>query len=397
MLRPFREILSLPGALAFSTAGLLARLPISMVSLGVIVLVSYTSGSYSLAGAVAAAFMIARAVCSPSLARFVDQRGQRRVMVPATIVHCLALAGLITAAIVELHAWVLFATAIIAGAAVGSVGSLVRARWVHVTANPAQRHTAFSWEAMVDEMVFMIGPILVTALAARIHPAAGMVTALLAVAVGSLILYTQRDTEPAPSGTSSGGGSSVLRIPAVLIVIVAFIFAGSGLGAVDVVVVAFTREHGIAGYSGLLLAVLALGSLLAGFVYGSVQWKSKDGARLMGTLALLALMSAGLPASGNVFFVTLALFGIGVTVAPTIIGGNSVVQAYARPEQLTEALAWISTALGIGISLGSAMAGQAVDRFDAHTAFWVVTACSVAAMITGLLGARPLLRRPAAG
>lgn len=223
-----------------------------------------------------------------------------------------------------------------------------------------------------------------------------MVTALLAVAVGSTILYSQRSTEPAPTGSKSGTGGSVLRIPAVLVVIFAFIFAGSGLGAVDVVVVAYTRELGIAGYSGLLLAVLALGSLLAGFVYGSVQWKSKDGVRLIVTLALLAVMSAGLPLSGNVFFVTATLFGIGISVAPTIIGGNAVVQAYARPEQLTEALAWISTALGIGISAGSAVAGQAVDAFDAHTAFLVVPGFSVVAMLTGFVGARPLLQRPEA-
>lgn len=391
---PFREILRIPGALGFSAAGMLARWPISMLSLGIVVMLSYTSGSYGLAGAVAAVFMIARAVFSPPVARLVDRRGQRRIMTPVVLVHCLALPGLIAAAVAGLPAWVLFGTAIVAGAAVGSVGSLVRARWVSVVQNAAQRHTAFSWEAMIDEVIFMTGPILVTTLGARIHPAAGLVAALVAVAIGSLLFYGQRRTEPAPQPATSGHAGSVLRLTTVLVVVIMFIFAGAGMGSLDVVVVAYAREHGIAGMAGFLLAVLALGSLLAGFVYGSRRWQSGDGPRFLVTVVLLAIMSIGLPASGNIPFLALALFGMGMTVAPTIIGGNAVVQSHAQPEQLTEALTWISTGLGIGISVGSAVAGQAVDRFDARTAFLVVTGFCFAVALVGLLGRKPLTRRP---
>ena len=55
MLDTYRRVLALPGALAFSLSGLLGRLPISMISLGIVLLVSTRTGSYSLAGSVSAA------------------------------------------------------------------------------------------------------------------------------------------------------------------------------------------------------------------------------------------------------------------------------------------------------------------------------------------------------
>src|SRR5699024_7774418 len=192
---PFREVLSLPGAIAFSLAGMLARFLISMLSLGIVVMLSYTSDSYGLAGFVAAVAMIARAVCAPPLARWVDRFGQRRVMAPAVLIHCLAVPALIASALLGLPPWILVGFSIIAGATVGSVGSLVRARWVNITDGPSMLRTAFSWEAIIDELVFMIGPIFVTVLGAQIHPAAGLVAALMAVAIGSLIFYGQTRTE----------------------------------------------------------------------------------------------------------------------------------------------------------------------------------------------------------
>lgn len=387
---PFRDVLASPGAMAFSVAGMFARFPIAMLSLGIVVMLSYTSGSYSLAGFVAAVAMIARAVVSPALARWVDRLGQRRVMAPVVIVHCIAVPGLIAAALAGLPLWLLFVFAIIAGATVGSVGSLVRARWVQVTNSQASLRTAFSWEAIVDEMVFMVGPIVVTTLGARLHPAAGLLAALVAVGIGSAFFYRQTSTEPAPQPNTPHGGSSVLRTAAILVAVIMFVFLGAGMGAVDVVVVAYTNEQGKAAMGGALLAILAFGSLLAGFMYGSVRWRSTDGQRLLATIALLALMTIGLPVSGNIYILAIVLFFTGTTIAPTIIGGNAVVQAAAMPEQLTEALTWISTALSIGISVGSAAAGQATDQFGAQTAFLVVTVCCFAAAITGLAGFKSL-------
>src|SRR5205809_8061173 len=75
---PYLEILRLPGALAFSAAGFLARMPMSMFSLGTVLLVAATTGRYGLAGLVAAAGAVGYALGAPPLARLVGRFGQRR-------------------------------------------------------------------------------------------------------------------------------------------------------------------------------------------------------------------------------------------------------------------------------------------------------------------------------
>ena len=80
MFTTYRRVLTLPGALVFSGSGLVARLPISMVSLGIVLLVSTRTGSYSLAGTVAAAYLIANALFAVPQARLIDRLGQSRVL-----------------------------------------------------------------------------------------------------------------------------------------------------------------------------------------------------------------------------------------------------------------------------------------------------------------------------
>src|SRR3954465_1215709 len=97
MFSPYRRVLGMPGALVFSMSGLVARLPISMISLGIVLLVSTRTGSYSLAGAVSASFLIATAALSVPQARLIDRLGQRTVLAPAVTVFIIGLTGVMVA------------------------------------------------------------------------------------------------------------------------------------------------------------------------------------------------------------------------------------------------------------------------------------------------------------
>src|SRR6188768_4282531 len=127
MLQPYRDVLTRPGALAFSGAGVLARLPMSMVGIGIVLMISALYGSYGLAGRVSAVYVVAQALCSPQLARLVDRHGQARVMRPAVAVASVGLVTLVVAARADSNPWLLYVAAAVTGAAVGSFGSLVRA------------------------------------------------------------------------------------------------------------------------------------------------------------------------------------------------------------------------------------------------------------------------------
>ena len=392
MLQPYRDVLARPGALAFSSAGVLARLPMSMVGIAVVLAVSEIYGSYGLAGQITAVYVIVHSICAPLLARLVDRHGQARVMRPAIGVAAVGLVGLIAALLVEASPWLLFAAAIVTGSSIGSVGALVRARWTHVLRDPQAIHTAYSLEAALDEFVFVVGPIVAAVLATNVAPTAGLWIPTIALLTGGMLLFAQHATEPpvvrrdpeVPRG-------SILAAGGMVVLSVVFAGIGSIFGATDVATVAFAEEQGAKSSAGLVLAVFALGSMLSGLAYGLRHWLSPLWRRFaigvvgLGVGASLFLLVTSLPMLAAVMFVT------GFSIAPTLVNGNNLVQALVPHEQLTEGLTWVGTALGVGVSIGASVAGGAIDRVGSHGGFLVVIGSAGLAVVAALI-ALPTLR-----
>ncbi|HWS57764.1 MAG TPA: MFS transporter, partial [Actinotalea sp.] len=374
MLQPYREVLSRPGALAFSAAGALARLPMSMVGIGIVLMVSELYGSYGLAGRVSAVYVVTHAICSPPLARLVDRHGQARVMRPALAVSALGLTGLVVVALLHGSPWWLYAAAIVTGASLGSIGALVRARWTHLLTDSRDLHTAYSLESALDELVFIIGPVLATVLATAVQPTAGLVVPIAAVLVGGLLFLGLRGSEPPPSRQPAGHGPRVIRSAPMIVLSGTFVCMGAIFGATDVATVAFAEEQGAKGAAGVILGIFAAGSLLAGLGYGTRHWVSPLWQRFtIGMVALAAGVSLffvvdSLVALAAVMFVT------GFAIAPTLINGNGLVQLFVPRAQLTEGLTWVGTALGFGVSIGSSLAGALVDARGSDGGFLVVVA-----------------------
>ena len=106
---------------------------------------------------------------------------------------------LVVLAVLQFPVWALFPPAIISGATGGAPGALVRARWSHITSDERQLHTAFSLESTLDEVTFVIGPVVATALSTMVHPAAGLVVPVVVSLLGAALFYSQRATEPVRS------------------------------------------------------------------------------------------------------------------------------------------------------------------------------------------------------
>src|SRR3712207_6260794 len=195
-LSSYVRVLRHPGALAFSTSGFVARLPMAMVSLGILLLVSDRTGSYSQAGAVSATFLLSNAGCAVVQARWIDRWGQRPVLVPAAAVFTAGVIGVL--ACVELGAHPLWqhVFAGLTGAGLPQIGASVRARWSHLVEDKAALHTAFAYESVLDEAIFITGPALTTVLATTVHPAAGLAFATVATVSGTAILVGLTGTEP---------------------------------------------------------------------------------------------------------------------------------------------------------------------------------------------------------
>jgi len=396
VLRPYREILTEPGALAFSAAGVLARLPISMVGIGIVLLLSAEYGSYGLAGRVSAVYVITSAVCGPQLARLVDRHGQARVMRPATAVAIFGLAALIFVATVAAAAGWLYVTAIVAGAPAGSFGALVRARWSYALRDPRQLHTAYSLESALDEVVFVVGPVAATVLATSVTPAAGLVVPIIALVVGGHLFLSLRGTEPPVLARAVDGAGrptrsrSVLRVPGMLVLGAVFVAMGAIFGATDVSTVAFAEEHGSKASAGFVLAAFALGSMLSGLAYGSRHWVRPLWLRFANGVVALAVgvslffLATSIPALALVMFVT------GFAIAPTLINGSGLVQYFVPAARLTEGLTWIGTSLGIGVSFGSSGAGMLIDDRGSRGGFTVVGLAAGFAVLATVASLRTL-------
>src|SRR5690349_16689742 len=212
--RPYVEVLRLPGALGFSSAGFVARMPMSMFGLGTVLLIAALTRRYGLAGVVAAAGSVGYAVAAPQFAKLTDRYGQRRVLRPQVMVFAAATAALMVLAEARAPLAVVVASSLLAGAAMPSMGPMVRARWSVLLAGRARLHTAFSLESVADEIIFMIGPVAVALLATDVYPAAGLAAAVLLCLVGTVVFTAQRRTEPPPRSRAGGGTTAAGGRPA---------------------------------------------------------------------------------------------------------------------------------------------------------------------------------------
>jgi MFS family permease len=410
--KPYVEVLRLPGALGFSSAGFVARMPMSMFGLGTVLLIAALTRRYGLAGLVAAAGSVGYAVGAPQFAKLADRYGQRRVLRPQVMVFTAATVALMVLAEARAPLGVVVVSSVLAGVTMPSIGSMVRARWSALLAGTARLHTAFSLESVADEIIFMVGPVIVALLATDVYPAAGLAAALLLCLVGTVLFTAQRRTEPAPRpraavraragrvSTTAGGPPAMApaghrpRAAELATLVPVYGLLGAMFAAIELSTVAFAGEHGHTQLAGLVLGVYALGSAAGGLWYGSRQWRSPLPRRFVITLGLMTTGVAMFwwqPGLASMFPV---IFVAGVAIAPTLITGYSLIDHLAPPEHRTERMTWLSSAIGIGLATGAPAAGRLIDESGARAGYLLAAAFGAAAFVTCLTGLRRLRTPP---
>jgi MFS family permease len=379
---PFVDVLRRPGAWQFSLAGLIARLPLSMISIGLVLLVEAERGSYTLAGAVTATTAVAEAFGQPVVARRVDRYGQRRVITPVLAAHAVLVPLVVGIAVSELPAVWLFPVAAAAGATFPPVGSLVRARWNALLGEGPLLRTAFSLESVADELVFVIGPPLITAVALLLGAPAAVLGTLLFLVPGTATLLLQRRTEPAlqPQHDNATG---ILRNPGLPAVIAVMFFLGGLFGAVEVATIATADVAGRPGAAGIVLAAYALGSLIAGVAYGQLHLTTPISRQFTVAILTAAITSLLLlPASASLTWLAVATFVAGASISPSLITGFGLAVAVVPGNAVTQGLTWASSGLVLGFATASAVTGAVVDLQGTRAAFTVAVISALAAALT---------------
>lgn len=395
MLQRYRAIFRAPGTAAFCAAAFVMRMPIAIYPIGIVLIISARDGRYGFAGVLSACYVFGGAVGMPALAVLVDRFGQRRLLLPATAVHVLGVLALAVLIRTDAPHWLLVVPTVVFGVTLLSVTSLVRARWTYVYDGRPELVTAMSFESVLDELIFVIGPLVATLIATHTVPVLVLYVAATLVVVGAVWLSLLRGSEPPVHPRDADEHAFALRSRGMLLLTVVTVCMGAVFASAEVAAVAFCGQHHHRGASGIALAAIAAGSATAGLYYGGRDRLDPVSTRFRRQVALFAVLPLLLLAVVNVPLLVVAGFLLGLGVAPALITAFALVQAIVAPQSLTEGLTWVTAGLSVGYGAGAATVGAIADAHGARTAFLVVVVAGAASGGFGALLHRRLNGRAA--
>ncbi len=361
-----------------------------MAPIGIVAMLSQTSGEFWIAGAVAATYALSNALLAPQISRAVDRLGQFLVLLPMTLVSTASFMLLIASANLDWPIWTLFGAAI-AAATMPSFQAMIRARWSKLFRDRPELNTAFAFEGAADELIYILGASLSVGLSVSLFPEAGLVASTLFLLSGGLAFLTQRRTEPLPSAGRSTG--SAIRQRPVQVMMLALIFVGAIFATAEVSAVAITKELGEPRAASVVVGLYAMGSFFAGLIMGALNLRFPLERQLAAALGVLALTALPLPFVHTVPALTIAVFVSGIAISPTFITAFALVERRVPPAMLTEGITWVMTGLGIGVALGAFASGWVVDTLGASNGFCISIVAGALAFLTVLLGQGTLSAR----
>lgn len=382
-----------PGYRGIVVGGMAARIPMAMRALGMVVMVSATTGSYWSAGVAAGLCTSAQALFAPPWARLVRHFGVPAVTVASGVLVAVGSVLVILAAHSAVSILWVYVGAVLLGGVALPVGAVTRGLWTDLL-EARDISPAFALEGIQDEVSYVAGPALVVTLDVVLFAGAGIAVAGALHLIGMLTLgrysarlgRTLRDSESAGQGPRVG---AVLRRRHVVPLIVAYLFLGVLFGALDVGLVARAGDEGFQRHTGWLLSMLAVGSVVAGIRYGTMA-SSADQVRVfvLGSallaLALLPITVLTAPTAIAIYLVIAGLF-----VAPVLICANELLVALVDATEIVVGLAVLSSSITVGIALGSAVAGGLVDALGTVAALALASAgAAVAAVVMTVVWTR---------
>ncbi|SNT64609.1 Predicted arabinose efflux permease, MFS family [Asanoa hainanensis] len=358
-MRAYRELFAVPGVRSLAVAAVATRIAAPMLTLALFLAVVDAGRSYAVAGLVLTGFAAALALSVPVSARLVDRLAPRRILLGWSAAHLTAYAVLILALATGSSIGVLVTCAVALGASAPPAGPVVRATWPAFV--PSHRlQTAFALDGVVNEAMYVTGPLLVSLLLLFVGPIVVVGVAGLVMLVGILLLVRTPSVRPRATAERRNylGPLSTGQVRLLLVMIVCDAFA---FGAVVVAAPAAAAEADSPGAAGLLVGAVSLGTVLSALVYGTRPRATSLGRQLVLFHAVSALVVAGVSLAPTLLVLGLALLAVGLVGGPRDTLHQLALGEAAPTQYRTEAYAWMGSAMWVGYALGSGAAGQLIS------------------------------------
>jgi MFS family permease len=363
----YLEILRARHASRLLVGTLVGRLPNATSAIAIVLFVRAEGGSYSLAGALAAAYGVANAVGQPVLGRLVDLHGQPRVQLPAAALSALAMTAFAFTGTGPLP--LAYAAVAAAGLFTPPLEGGLRALWPAVLRTEDQVPTAYAMDAVAQEVMFTVGPLLVTLCMSLWSAQAALLLLNVVGVLGALSVVVSPPSRAWRSAPREAHWLGALRSTGLVALLGAFFFVGLALGSITVASVSYADDHGGDAVYGWLMAGLGLGALIGGVCYGARRWSGEPARRLRVLVALLAVCYLPLMLMPSAVAMTLLAVLSGVFLAPAIACAFVLVDRYAPTGTVTEAFSWLVTTFTVGASVGTGLAGPVVEAGGALWGF----------------------------
>ena len=369
----FGQILRQRGTVRVLLPALGGRIPDSIASTAIVILVRAATGSYATAGLAAAGFGIGTAVSAPLAGRALDRLGQRRVLPVLAVAFGVVLVSLALAA-GHAVAGALVALAAAAGLTRPPIEAALRALWPRLV--PAGwLDAAYTLDSTSQEFIWIGGPLLLAVLLA----AGSARLPLLACAAFSIAGTVTYATSPALSGSKppTAVRRSPLRSSRLRVLFVAAACYGISAGILNLALVAYAAAHGGTAWTGVLVAVWGAGSLAGGIAYGSRNWQAPAERRAMICLALFGAALILLAATPDLAVLALLMIIAGLPLSPWLGSLSAAVQRAVPAGASTEAFTWMFGIITLGIAAGNAAGGVIIQGTGPRTAFLIAGVLSL--------------------
>jgi len=389
----YRAVLRQPDLAAAVGASMVGRLPIGMAVLAILLFIQHTQQSFSRAGIASALYVTGIGIVAPLVGRMIDRFGPRPLLLAGACAYPVALAGLVLATRAGAGTAWIAAWAFVAGIALPPVPTCIRALLRRLLSDGSQIQAAYSLDSVLMEMVFILGPGVVSLFVAAGWATGAVVCTAVCGSIGAIVFArTQavRSWQAEPAGDVPR--PRLIAAKGLVPIVVVTLFFSAGFGLFEVAVAAVATRAQMPAAAGLILALASVGSALGALVYGSRNWPlGATGQYKVALLAMVLGLALLAPVEDLVLF---GLIGIlaGVPMS-TVLAAQSVLIAGIAPRAaLAEAFTWASTSLLAGVSLGIGFGGLLLELAPPSVTLLGASVATAVGLATACLSVHPVAR-----